>query len=102
MTMVKKTASRRSRTPPWGPKRAPVSFLPRSRFTIDSKRSPSGAIAATAAPRSSVDPGEPILVQAGEPDAHRADHEATYHPSSVLLGERLGAIRWLPNMRPVA
>ena len=23
-------------------------------------------------------------------------------PSSVLLGERLGAILWLPNMRPVA
>ncbi len=36
--------------PPWGPKMVPVSLVPRSRFSIDSKRSPTGAIAATAAP----------------------------------------------------
>ena len=69
---------------------------------IDSKRSPSGASAATAAPISSAsDAREPVLVEAGEPEGQRADHEAADQALDRLVRERCaGRAGARPNMRP--
>ena len=90
--------------PPWGPKMVPVSL--RAEVALQHRLeevADRGDRGDGGADDQRVHSREPVLVEAGEPEAHGADQEAADQPLDRLVGARSsGAILWLPNMRPVA
>ena len=86
--------------PPWPPRSEPASFAPASRFSIDSKRSPSGAATADETERDRFTDRQVVgLVEGDERDEDgrdRAEDEALH----VLPGEVFGAILCRPRRRP--
>ncbi len=93
--------SSRSSTPPWPGRIDDMSFVSRSRFIIDSIRSPS--VAAITAPAPSTRPTQawPFsskIIPSAPPATHRITDPAS--PSQVFFGLIAGTIRCLPNRMP--
>ena len=76
----------RSRTPPWPRRMRPVSFVPRSRLTSDSKRSPIVAAATMTAPKHEGSPGigEEILFVEGDKRRQDSGDRARGEPLPCL------------------
>ena len=94
-------ASKRSRTPPWPGSSVPKSFTPRSRLIIDSQRSPSGAMTATAMPSASasVRSFHGVIRFDDHERRRRSTRPCRRRALDVLFGEIAGASRRLPELR---
>ena len=96
--------SSRSMMPPWPGSSVPMSLMPRSRLIIDSPRSPSVALAATARPSSRPCHHVPSSIRncMHSAPATIANDTAPNRPSRVLPGLMRGASLCLPKRQPTA
>ena len=80
-----------------------MSFTPRSRFTSDSARSPSGPRSETsAASPSETARSNGWILATPAPATTKASTVPPARPSQVLFGLTRGASRWRPSLEPTA